>query len=165
MKLLLFFSLFFNNPSRNDLYEMRNLFPLVGKKEAYSERMLHLSNTSLTTTQNLRTAYEGVARMAYAKHKLNPYSKYKSFIEGRNLLELAIKTDSQNLEIRFLRYIIQNHAPSFLGYNKSIEDDKSFILKQLPSIKKEDTDLYSRIYNYFITVDKLSPQEKLALAA
>ncbi len=163
MKLLILFSLWFNNPSKTDLITLRNLFPLVGKQESFTSQMLLLSRTSSSTNQNLKIAYEGVAYMAYAKHKINPYSKYKSFIDGRNLLELAIRQDSENIEIRFVRFIIQKHTPSFLGYKQNIKTDKLYILKNLNKLKATDTDLFARIYAYLISGNCINDEEKKLL--
>ncbi len=160
---ILFTFLFHNQPT--DLIEMRNLFPIIGKKETAAIHLKSLSQTTQATSKTIKLAYYSAAVMASAKYKINPYSKYKAFVTGRDFLESSITTDSSNIEIRFIRFIIQNHAPSFLGYNKNIDNDKKFILKNLNAVQKNDIDLYSRIYAFLVTTNKISEVDKLSLTS
>jgi len=160
---ILFTFLFHNQPS--DLIEMRNLFPIIGKKEIAAESLKAISTKTQATSKSIKLAYYSAAHMASAKYKINPYSKYKAFVTGRDLLESSIAGDSTNIETRFIRFIIQNHAPGFLGYNKNIETDKKFIFKNLSAVQKNDIDLYSRIYAFLVTTTKISELDKLSLTS
>lgn len=158
---ILFAFLFYNEPK--DLIDMRNLFPEIGKNQVAANNLINLSQTSKSTPQNIKLAYYSAAYMASAKYKINPYTKYKTFISGKNMLESAIKKDTTNIEPRFIRFIIQNHAPGFLGYNNNLENDKAFIFKNIAQVKKNDIDLFSRIYAFLATTNKISDVEKLSL--
>ena len=53
------------------------------------------------------------------------------------MLEEAIKRDPDNAEFRFLRLVIQEHAPGFLGYKGNIEKDCAYIRKYYKSLPDE----------------------------
>ena len=78
-----------------------------------------------------------------AKHAVNPLSKYSYFNKGKKALDNAVSKDPNNLEIRFMRYISQEQTPAFLGYNKDLKSDKTFILAEYK--KSKDEDLNKRI--------------------
>jgi hypothetical protein len=66
---------------------------------------------------------------------LNPAEKLSLFKNGHKKLEAAIKNSTENVELRFLRLIIQENAPSILNYNDDLEKDSIYITqkyKRLP---------------------------------
>lgn len=83
----------------------------------------------------LLLGYRGGATMLMAKHAFNPFSKLSNFRNGKNILEKAIKAESNNVELRFLRYTIQTNVPSFLGYNSHLEKDKLFLKQTVGGVK------------------------------
>jgi hypothetical protein len=74
------------------------------------------------------------------------------------MLEDAIHSKPDNIELRFLRFAIQSEIPFFLGYNDAVEMDKKIILKAFPYIIDED--LRRIIYGYFQHCNCLSLHEK-----
>jgi hypothetical protein len=55
----------------------------------------------------------------------------------RIYIELAIKNEPNNPEIRFIRLSIQKKAPKFLGYHSHIEADVLFLKKHRNEIDSE----------------------------
>jgi len=82
-------------------------------------------------------AYEGALLMKKAGLIRGAGKKLEAFKNGREKLEKAIESDPDNGEYRFLRLMIQEHAPDMLGYNKSIEEDSAIVVKQYASLKEE----------------------------
>jgi hypothetical protein len=79
--------------------------------------------------------YEGALLMKKAGLVLNPAEKLSLFKSGHKKLEEAIKNNSENVEFRFLRLIIQENAPGILNYNDDLEKDSILIgqkYKKLP---------------------------------
>lgn len=72
-------------------------------------------------------------------------NKVKTFKKGAGLLEGEIRIIRDNVEYRFLRLIIQEHAPKILKYNKNLEEDKKVVLT---GYEKLDPDLQKIIKNY-----------------
>lgn len=134
----------------NDLKKLRKEFVLLETSEKAIYEINKIASTTSEVPVPLKSAYVAVAEMTSAKYKFNPISKLSAFNSGKKLLEKAIKADSLNPEIVFIRYTIQTQAPSFLGYSKNMATDKEFLISRLNSIKSVDTELYTTIYNYLI---------------
>ena len=78
-------------------------------------------------SSNVKNAFLGAMIMKRAGIGGNPFYKLYLFKKGHELLEGAIKDNPGNTEFRFLRLMIQENAPGFLGYNDSEETDSEFI--------------------------------------
>jgi hypothetical protein len=76
-----------------------------------------------------KDAFVGALTMKKAGFPAPAGKKMNLFKAGHKKLENAIQKDTANAELRFLRLIIQEHAPGFLGYRKDIERDRSYIQK------------------------------------
>lgn len=77
--------------------------------------------------ENIYLGYLGGLQAIWANHANNPVSKLSTFNQGKERIELAIKQDPQNPELRFIRLSIQQNAPFFLGYRSKIEEDRATI--------------------------------------
>lgn len=101
-------------------------------------------------TEEAKSTTEKVYLAAYeilmAKHMGNPFKKISQFKEGKKHLEELIKNNPNHIEARFIRWSVQVHAPSFLGYKNNIIDDKNFLVKNLHKLPNEEAKLI--IYNY-----------------
>jgi len=85
-------------------------------------------------SSNLRNAFLGTMIMKRAGIVSNPVYKLWLFKKGHELLEDAIKENPSNIEFRFLRLMIQENAPGFLGYNDSEEKDSEYIRNAYKSL-------------------------------
>lgn len=52
----------------------------------------------------------------------SPVQKLKSFSEGRAMIDDAVKLDTADPEIRFIRYMVQDGEPGFLNYDNMGQD-------------------------------------------
>ena len=86
------------------------------------------------TNSNDKEAFEGALLMKKADLVKPKGEKLKLFKEGRRKLETMIDKDSKNIEYRFLRLQIQEHAPGILGYKKNMDDDKKIIVSSYDSL-------------------------------
>ena len=85
-------------------------------------------------SSNLKNAFLGAMIMKRAGIGGNPVYKLWLFRKGHGLLEDAIKENPSNIEFRFLRLIIQENAPGFLGYDDSKEIDSKYIRNAYQSL-------------------------------
>jgi hypothetical protein len=85
-------------------------------------------------------AYRGASLAMYARCTNNPGKKYQYFSLGKDDIETAVSRDSNNTDIRFVRFQIQSFLPFFLGYN-NIKEDKSFLFSRIYQNIKNQTDL------------------------
>src|SRR5450432_714106 len=81
-----------------------------------------------------KEAFEGALLMKKAGLGGSALSKLHLFKEGRKKLEATISQDPDNAEYRFLRLMIQENAPGFLGYQNDLNKDSEFIRKSYKSL-------------------------------
>ncbi len=115
-----------------------------GKEEAAVDKQIAL--LAITAIEE-KTAYEGALLMKKAGLASGPKKKLDLFKEGHEKLEAVLNKDSSNTEYRFLRLMIQEHAPGILGYKKQIESDKRFVknnYKKLSPVVQEAVVNYSK---------------------
>lgn len=85
----------------------------------------------------LNLAYLGGFQTIWANHVFSPLKKLNTFNTGKKHIEMAIKNEPDNAEIKFIRLSVQKNAPSFLGYRSNIKEDTEFIKRNLHQIKSE----------------------------
>ena len=64
-------------------------------------------------------------------------SKLTTFKKGKKNIELAISKEPENVEIRYIRFSVQKNAPSFLGYNNNLKEDRDFLVKNKKNINSD----------------------------
>ena len=82
-------------------------------------------------------AYLGAYQTIWANHVFNPLSKLATFKKGKNNIESAISKEPENVEIRYIRFSVQKNAPSFLGYNNNLKEDRDFLVKNKKKINSD----------------------------
>ena len=107
----------------------------------------------LLASNSGKSAYEGALMMKRAGIIGNPKERLSLFKEGKTKLEAAIKSNPNTIEFLFLRYMIQENAPGFLGYNSNLEDDKKKFILNYNSF---ETAVKEAIQNYSKTSKSLS---------
>lgn len=112
--------LLFTDPPLNKFEQMRNDFQSV---LISSEKTAGFISKYKQQKEVLSRAYLAAAEAMLAEVVFNPYSKYRHFSNGTEQLDALIKQNQQNIEMRFLRMMIQIEAPSFLGYKNEINED------------------------------------------
>ena len=109
--------------------------------KAISSEDLNLINSVLKTITHIpnteKIAYEGALIMKKASLVSGLSDKLSLFKEGRIKLEEAIDLEGENAEFRFLRIIIQENAPGFLGYNDQLETDSNFVSGHFSGLTSE----------------------------
>ena len=103
-------------------------------------------------------AYKGAVTALIAKKQKGAKAKKEFFKQGVELLEYAVKSKPNNIEIRFIRLTVQQNAPKFLKYNKQIENDKKIIFKQLKVLKSAVLKKY--ITDYILQSEHFTDIEK-----
>ncbi|MBB6499026.1 hypothetical protein [Pedobacter cryoconitis] len=120
-----------------EIQEVKILFRASANNKVVAERLLKLLSTVDHTSPPLLICYKGAAEMMQAKHKSNPINKFVRFKKGKKLIEEAVKKEPHNLEIRFLRFMIQTNLPAFLSYHNDINEDKKYLLANLKTTKDQ----------------------------
>ena len=165
MKKIIFpLSLIFIFQSFSNLYaqnEMRLLYQKAATEEASCKKLLHLLRPFNENNNALLAGYKASGTMMMAKYVFNPLSKLSFFSKGKKLMEKAIEKDNENIELRFLRFMVQTNAPSFLGYRSAIQEDKLFLIQSIPT--PGDKNLEQFILSFLGDSDQLTTVEKQRL--
>mgnify|MGYP000013151911 CR=1 FL=1 len=108
---------------------------------------LHDALSSVEKKDNkILVAYKGAVLTAMAKYTKGKKEKKEFFKEGAALLEFAVASKPNDIEIRTIRLSIQENAPKFLKYNKSIIEDKAFILNNFKSTTSSGVRAFVKSY-------------------
>ncbi|KAB1068654.1 hypothetical protein F6U93_05920 [Tamlana haliotis] len=83
-------------------------------------------------------AYVVSFKMKQAKYERMPWNKMKVFTTYKNQLEELISKHPGNMNLRYVRLVIQENVPSILNYSSDIENDKAYLSKMMK--RKDDTD-------------------------
>ncbi|APD07656.1 hypothetical protein UJ101_02155 [Flavobacteriaceae bacterium UJ101] len=83
-------------------------------------------------------AYVISLEMKQAEYKISPFSKLSIFKKGKKKLEKLILEYPNNVDLRYVRLLIQEKSPSILNYNSNIEADKHFLKAYM--LKEDDSD-------------------------
>ena len=147
MKFLFFIAIFISTFGNDvKLSEIREAYVNAsGSKEI----TLKLSNELSSVTKNdipVLVAYKGAVLTIEAKYAKGKNNKKELFKEGADLLEYAVKTSPNNIEIRTLRLSIQENTPKFLKYHKNISIDKQYILDHFKDVSSEGKKVFVRSY-------------------
>ena len=115
----------------------------ASNEDAINKQLTLLKAADITGKE----AYEGALLMKKAGIVGGPKMKLDLFKAGRKELEAVLNKDSTNTEFRFLRLMIQEHAPGILGYKNELEKDKLYIMnnfKKLSAVVQEAVVNYSK---------------------
>ena len=107
-------------------------------------------------------AYKAGLESIKAKHAFNPAKKLHYVGTSMKTFERAVQKDPDNIEIRYLRFVIQFHVPSFMGYSKNLDEDKAVIVKNFSKAEKYNIDIkyLQEIAGFMIYSKKCSASEE-----
>ena len=135
--IILFFFIINCNAQINNLDQIRKTYLESAKSEENIQKLISTCEDYKSKNDSIIYAYRTVADLMLIKYKYNPFYKLKLFTEHSRKLDLIVKNNFNNIEIRFLRYCVQKQTPRFLGYNDNLELDYQFIIQNIDIHSKE----------------------------
>ncbi len=115
---------------------------------------------------NLEKAYQAAGNAMMAKVTSNPYSKLvyvKKYIE---LMDEAVLSEGENVEIRFLRIAIDKNVPWIFGREQNVEIDKKVVLDMVAKNAVPSFDpFFKRYILYFLKDEKICNDDEIKLIA
>ncbi|MFM6984708.1 MAG: hypothetical protein ACKOXF_11295 [Chitinophagaceae bacterium] len=129
-KLFLSAFLLMSMASDNTLENVRAHY-LKGSTDSKSAESLKTLTSG--KTEAIYKAYHGVAWGFMAKHSNNPVNKLDYVKKGLAFLNDAVLADAINVEIRFLRFSVEENIPSIVSFTSHVKGDKAMILTNLTS--------------------------------
>ena len=132
-----FFLITICNAQINKLDQIRKTYLESAKSEENIQKLISTCEDYKSKNESIIYAYRTVADLMLIKYKYNPFYKLNLFTEYSRKLDLIVKNNFNNIEIRFLRYCVQKKTPRFLGYNDNLELDYQFIIQNIDIHSKE----------------------------
>ncbi len=135
IKILLFFAIL-NLAFVNITFDKKEFYDVFSGSslEKINSMLLKLENEK---SSSIKAAYKGALFMKKSSFLKPPARKIDLFNKGMLLLESEINKFPENVEYRFLRLSIQEHAPKILKYHKDIKKDKEMIIREYKNLDKE----------------------------
>ncbi|MCY4779223.1 hypothetical protein ORI89_06150 [Sphingobacterium sp. UT-1RO-CII-1] len=153
--LALFFSFSLANGQNLEMTDIRRDFKIGHKDKDLCQR--YLKELEEHANSSVERGYEAAYHMFMANHTGNPFKKMSYFKSGRKMLEEAIQSDQNSVELRYIRLCIQYYIPSYLGYKGNVEEDKRYLTENL--YKLRDDSVKDLIYNYLKGAKMYSDEE------
>lgn len=100
--------------------------------------------------------YKGALYARKAGLVKTPAERLELFKKGRLLIEQEISRDPNNAEFRFIRLIIQEHAPKAVRYQNNITEDAELVISKFDLLRNE---LKTEVIKYSRTSQFLSIPE------
>lgn len=148
--------------SQVTLSELRTSLEKVKDNEDYAFDIYgRLESRGNHTT--IFSGYYGIIEATLAEHSFNPIKKLSYFNNGKDRLEKAIANDNLNVELRYLRLIIQLNVPDLLGYSDDIEIDKNHIILNIENQKESLGQSFSSIIEFLLNLDSCTESQKKKL--
>jgi len=119
----------FQNPSSAEQQFDTSAYYTILASEDTNAINNELINIEKETSLNNKEGYKGALLMKKAGLVVPAKGKLKLFKEGRIKFETALRADSNNTELHFLRLTIQENAPKIVKYHGDLNNDKLFIQK------------------------------------
>jgi hypothetical protein len=157
MKLFLSICFLLSFSNTPEITEIRKLYSSVVISESNAKEFASkLANIEKDDNKTL-VAYKGASIVILSRYKKEIQEKSKNFKEGAKMVEFAVASDSNNIEIRMIRLSIQEKAPKIVNYNKNKKEDKEFLLDHY---KKQSGNLKAHIKNFMLQSKSFSTAEK-----
>lgn len=146
--------------SANDLPQIRKEYYAAVNDGKAADRF-YTKLKSRASSEPIMIAYLGIAQAVKARHAINPYNKLTYLKSGMKTLNSAVAKSPDDLEIRFLRFTLEHHIPSFLGYSQHLDDDRKSIVKLSKQKKFGEMDkaLLQNLLGFMKETKRCSPQE------
>lgn len=155
--LLLFLQLQMSDTSQ-ELDDARNNFLQVSNLESAESK----GDLWLESENSTLQGYGACMYFMQAKFAKNPITKWGRFKKGKKKLDGLIDADSENVELRYLRFLFQNEMPEFLGYHQNREQDFSLIVASIDTANLLE-DLKCIILKNISEVKDLASEKKLQI--
>lgn len=105
--------------------------------------------------------YKGALIASKARFTVNPFRKLSFCKSGLEEISVAIKTAPHDIELRYLRLLIQTNIPIFLGMSTNLVEDKIVILSFINV--ETDRHLKNMVTHFLMSSGLCTEKEKLNL--
>lgn len=157
MKLLLSFCLFLSFSNIPEIADIRKLYATVVISESNAKEFASKLADITKDDNKTLVAYKGASIVILSRFKKEISEKSKNFKEGAKMVEFAVASEPNNIEIRLIRLSIQEKAPKIVNYNKNKKEDKAFLLDHY---NEQSGNLKAYLKNFMMQSKSFSTAEK-----
>jgi len=157
MKLFLSIFLFLIFSNIPEIADIRKLYSSVVISESNAKEFASKLADIAKEDNKTLFAYKGASIVIMSKYKKEISQRSKSFKEGAKMVEFALTSEPNNIEIRLIRLSIQEKTPKILKYNGNMKEDKNFLLDHY---KESSGTLKLYIKNFILQSKSFSTAEK-----
>lgn len=143
----------YNTVDESDIARARIYYLQAAGNETAANNLHDLTKNK---TNEILNAYHGASLAIKAKYAWNPYKKLENVNAGLTILNKAVNAKSSDVEIRFLRFSVEENLPAIVPGVRHCDEDKKTILTNL----KKEHPFYSTIRAYMLGSKLLSSDEK-----
>ena len=133
----LFFFLINSQAQQLNISEIRELYTEASFEKNKANKLYELTKKCSIESNYKNFSYNAIAILLQSKFSINPIYKLKWFIEGKEKLEKVISQFPNDIELRFLRFCVQDGSPAILDYKINMQEDSQFILNNITINSKE----------------------------
>lgn len=133
----LLFSVADSQAQELNLSELRELYIEASFEEDKANKLYELTKNSSIESDYKNFSYHAIAILLQSKFSINPIHKLKLFGEGKEQLEKVISQYHKDIELRFLRFCVQDGTPAILDYKLNMEEDSQFIKNKISTSSEE----------------------------
>ena len=133
----LLFSVANSQAQKLNLSELRELYIEASFEEDKANKLYELTKNSSIERGYKNFTYHAIAILLQSKFYVNPIHKLKSFAKGKEQLEKVISQYPKDIELRFLRFCVQDGTPTILDYKLNMEEDSQFIKNNISTSSEE----------------------------
>ena len=137
--------------------------------DSYIDTLKYLIDNNFDNDADTQTAIAVAYRAGIfalkSKHAFWPVTKMNYLADSMDLFENALKSEPDNLEIRFMRYSILYYVPGILGYSDLENEDlqkvyELLVQKDYTSINRE---IQSGMIEFILKTDMLTAEQEQLL--
>jgi len=160
MKLLIPIFMLFSFLSNPDIAEIRKIYTNAAKSETLAKEFT--AKIAGVSDDNDKTlwAYKGASLTLIAKFANNIPDKINNLKEGAKMIDGAAASEPNNIEIRLIRFSVQESVPKIVNYRQNKKEDKAFILAHY---KEQNGALKEYVKNFILLSKSFTAAEKQAV--
>ena len=162
MKSLIIFISYFLLSGDIDIAEVRQLYKGADLSKQNTSVLFDKLESITKSDDKVLVAYKGAVTTMTARYQKGTKLKKDVFKNGVSLLEFALTSEPENIEIRFVRLSVQQNSPKFLKYNSHLEVDKKYVLDHFDDINS--TNLKTYIKDYILHSNNFTEEEKYVIS-
>ena len=145
--------------SSYDLATLRSHYEQAAADKSAGEKFYKLMS-NYQGNEALPLAYKAASEAIRARDA-SMFNKLTYAQAAARIFEQAAAADSNNAEVRFLRFSVESNIPAFLGLSPHVEEDRQYLLDALRQHPQSglDAEAFNTVRNFLIGRGHVSAEQ------